>query len=71
MRARVVLEPSEDGGFNALVPALPSCTNEGDFEEEAMANIQEAIALEPEHRLSQEWVTPPRPVGLDLAEPEL
>lgn len=45
MRLNVILEPSDDGGFTALVPALPGCLSEGDTEEEAMANIREAIAL--------------------------
>lgn len=45
MKLRVVLEPSEDGGFTALVPALPGCISEGDTREAALANIQEAIEL--------------------------
>ncbi len=45
MKLRVVLEPSEDGGFTALVPALPGCISEGDSREQALANIQEAIQL--------------------------
>ena len=45
MKLRVVLEPSEDGGFTALVPALPGCISEGDSREQALANTQEAIQL--------------------------
>jgi predicted RNase H-like HicB family nuclease len=45
MRLKVVLEPSDEGGFTAYVPALPGCLSEGDTEEEALANIQEAISL--------------------------
>jgi predicted RNase H-like HicB family nuclease len=45
LKVKVLLEPSEDGGFTAIVPALPGCISEGDSEDEAMANIQEAIAL--------------------------
>lgn len=45
MRLRVVLEPSADGGFTATVPALPGCISEGDTREQALENIQEAIAL--------------------------
>ncbi|MGD0946272.1 MAG: type II toxin-antitoxin system HicB family antitoxin [Candidatus Binatia bacterium] len=45
MKLHVVLEPSEQGGFTALVPALPGCISEGDTRDEALANIQEAIAL--------------------------
>ncbi len=45
MTLKVVLEPSEDGGYTAIVPALPGCISEGDTVEEAMANIREAIEL--------------------------
>ncbi|MGE0715826.1 MAG: type II toxin-antitoxin system HicB family antitoxin [Alphaproteobacteria bacterium] len=39
----VILEPQEDGGYTALVPALPEVVTEGDSEEEALANAAEAI----------------------------
>ncbi|MGH8248771.1 MAG: type II toxin-antitoxin system HicB family antitoxin [Gammaproteobacteria bacterium] len=45
MKLRVVLEPSDEGGFTAIVPALPGCISEGDTREEALANVQEAIQL--------------------------
>jgi len=45
MKLRVILEPSEDGGYTATVPALPGCISEGDSREEALENIKEAIAL--------------------------
>jgi predicted RNase H-like HicB family nuclease len=45
MKLRVVLEPSDEGGFTAIVPALPGCLSEGDTRDEALANIQEAIQL--------------------------
>jgi predicted RNase H-like HicB family nuclease len=45
MKFRVVLEPSNDGGYTALVPALPGCVSEGDTREEALRNIQEAIQI--------------------------
>ena len=48
VRLKVVLEPSEDGGFAVYVPALPGCIGEGDTADEAMANIREAIELHPE-----------------------
>lgn len=49
MRLRVILEPSDEGGFTVLVPALPGCISEGDSREEALRNIEEAIRayLEP------------------------
>jgi predicted RNase H-like HicB family nuclease len=45
MKLRVVLEPSDEGGFTALVPTLPGCISEGDSREEALRNIEEAIRL--------------------------
>ena len=45
MRYTVLLEPEDDGGFVASVPALPGCISQGDSREEALANIREAVAL--------------------------
>lgn len=45
MKLRVILEPSDEGGFTVLVPALPGCISEGDTRAEALANIQEATHL--------------------------
>ena len=45
MKLRVILEPSEEGGLTAIVPALPGCVSEGDAREEALKNIEEAITL--------------------------
>lgn len=45
MQLTVILEPSEEGGFTVLVPALPGCISEGDSREEALDNIRDAIAL--------------------------
>ena len=45
MRLRIVLEPSEEGGYTVFVPALPGCTSEGDSLQEARNNIRQAIAL--------------------------
>jgi predicted RNase H-like HicB family nuclease len=45
MRYTVLLEPEEDGGFVASVPALPGCISQGDTRDEALANIREAIAV--------------------------
>ena len=49
MNLTVVLEPSDDGGFTAVVPSLPGCISEGDTREEAVANVCEAIELYLEH----------------------
>ncbi len=45
MKLQIVLEPSDEGGYTAIVPALPGCISEGDIKDEAIANVQEAIAL--------------------------
>ncbi|MBI5885498.1 MAG: type II toxin-antitoxin system HicB family antitoxin [Deltaproteobacteria bacterium] len=45
MKLKVVLEPSEEGGYTVYVPALRGCISEGDTLEEALANIREAIEL--------------------------
>ena len=45
MKLRIVLEPSEDGGFTVFVPTLPGCISEGESKEEALKNIREAIEL--------------------------
>jgi predicted RNase H-like HicB family nuclease len=42
MRYKVVLKESEEG-FSVLCPALPGCWSQGDAEEEALENIQDAI----------------------------
>jgi predicted RNase H-like HicB family nuclease len=45
MKIRVVLEPSEEGGYTAYVPSLPGCISEGEDGQEALINVQEAIGL--------------------------
>ncbi len=45
MKLKVVLEPSNEGGFTVYVPSLPGCISEGDTEKEALKNIKEAIEL--------------------------
>ncbi|MCP5104984.1 MAG: type II toxin-antitoxin system HicB family antitoxin [bacterium] len=45
MNLRIILEPSDEGGYTVYVPSLPGCISEGDTREEALANIREAIEL--------------------------
>ena len=45
MKLKIVLEPSEEGGYTVFVPALPGCISEGNSREEALTNIKEAIKL--------------------------
>jgi len=46
MTFRIVLEQDPDtGDYSAACPELPGCTSAGETEEEARANIREAIEL--------------------------
>ena len=45
MKLRILLEPSEDGGYTVYVPSLPGCISEGNDVDDALHNIQEAIEL--------------------------
>jgi predicted RNase H-like HicB family nuclease len=42
MKFKVALYPSEEG-FSVSVPSLPGCWSQGATEEEALANITDAI----------------------------
>ena len=43
MKLRVIVEQDEAGYYVAEVPALPGCLSQGKTQEEAIANIKEAI----------------------------
>ena len=45
MRLKIVLEPSDEGGYTVYVPGLPGCISEGETVDDAIANIREAIEL--------------------------
>jgi len=45
MKLKVILEPSDEGGYTVFVPSLPGCISEGNTKEEALKNIKEAIEL--------------------------
>lgn len=42
MKYKVVLHESEEG-YSVWVPGLPGCVSQGETEEEALANIADAI----------------------------
>ena len=44
-KRKVLLYPGEDGYFVVEVPSLPGCISQGKTREEALTNIEEAIAL--------------------------
>jgi predicted RNase H-like HicB family nuclease len=43
VKLRVIVEQDEAGYYVAEVPALPGCLSQGKTQEEAIANIKEAI----------------------------
>ena len=45
MNLKVIMEPSDEGGYTVIVPALPGCISEGDTRDEALKNVREAIEL--------------------------
>ena len=45
MNLKIILEPSDEGGFTVYAPALPGCVSEGNSRKEALENIREAIEL--------------------------
>jgi predicted RNase H-like HicB family nuclease len=42
---QVIMYPGEDGYIVVTCPSLPGCISQGKTEEEALANIKEAIDL--------------------------
>ena len=45
MKLKIILEPSEEGGYTAFVPSLPGCISEGNTKAEALKNIREVIEM--------------------------
>jgi predicted RNase H-like HicB family nuclease len=66
MKIKIILEPSEEGGYTAIVPSLPGCISEGDTKEEALKNIREAIELYLEP-VEDDQVFPPNAETVELA----
>ncbi|HDH53037.1 MAG TPA: type II toxin-antitoxin system HicB family antitoxin [Nitrospirae bacterium] len=66
MKIKVYLEPSDEGGYTAIVPSLPGCISEGDTKEEAIKNIKEAIELYLES-VEDDVLTIPEAEELELA----
>ena len=65
MRLKVILEPSDEGGFTIFVPALPGCISEGETQQEALSNIQDAIKLYLEP-VDDDWVLEERAVVQEI-----
>ena len=45
MKLKIVLEKGLDGYITAYCPALKGCVSQGKTEEEAIANLKEAVEL--------------------------
>jgi antitoxin HicB len=54
------LAESDDGGYLAIVPDLPGCMSDGETPEEALRNVQEAIAS---------WIEAAREWKQDIPKP--
>ncbi|MGD0769640.1 MAG: type II toxin-antitoxin system HicB family antitoxin [Tepidisphaeraceae bacterium] len=65
MILKVIIEPGEDRGFVAHVPALKGCWSQGNTRAEALTNIREAIEawLETEQDKSE---SPTSPADVEL-----
>jgi len=66
VRFPITLQPGEDGYIVAECPVIPGCISQGKTENEALANIKEAIKLCLEVRKEQGL-----PLTLDLREVEV
>ncbi len=66
MNLQILLEHSSDGGYTVSVPALPGCISEGETREEAITNIEEAIALYLEP-VSDDYLVVPEAELLEIA----
>jgi antitoxin HicB len=67
-RFHVYLQPAEEGGYIAIVPALPGCVTQGETKEEALAMAEDAIKG---YLISLQKHGEPLPAGLDYATVEI
>lgn len=67
MKLPVTLERDETGMIVAECPAIPGCVSQGSSEEEALANIREAILLCLEIRAEEGLPLTVRTVEVDVA----
>jgi predicted RNase H-like HicB family nuclease len=59
MRFQVTLDRDEDGMWVVECPSIPGCVSQGRSKDEALENIQEAIALCLEVRAERSIPPPP------------
>ncbi len=67
MKLLVTLERDESGMIVAECPAIPGCVSQGETEDEALANIREAILACLEVRAEQGLPLTVRTVEVDIA----
>lgn len=67
MKLPVTLERDETGMIVAECPAIPGCVSQGETEDEALANIREAILACLEVRAEQGMPLTVRTVEVDIA----
>ena len=67
MKLSITLERDETGMIVAECPAIPGCVSQGKTEEEALANIREAIVLCLEVRAEQGLPLTVRTVEIDVS----
>jgi predicted RNase H-like HicB family nuclease len=59
----IIIAPLADedgGGYLATVPELPGCMSDGETQEEALANVKDAIMA---------WLATAEQIGHDIPEP--
>ena len=66
MKFLVTVEQDEAGYYVVECPSLPGCVSQGKSREEALTNIQEAIAISLETRQAQGL-----PTSIEVAEIEV
>ena len=66
MKLPVVLRPGEDGWIVAECPLIPGCISQGKPQDEAIANIREAIGLCLETQSQEGWDLPQQYQVIDV-----
>jgi predicted RNase H-like HicB family nuclease len=69
MSYTVILQQEPDGGYVAVVPALPGCVSQGDTRSETLANIREAMTVYIEDCI-ESGETVPTEAGREIIEVE-
>lgn len=64
----VVLEPADEGGFVAVIPALQGCATQGEDEQEALRSAKEVIEIMCEAMRQHGEAVPYDVVSVNLAD---